>query len=70
MRELSLQEIENVVGATYLKFHVNIFQAIFTVIGAGILGGPVGAGVAVAAAIGAQSLGNLYEMYADEFGKM
>lgn len=69
MREISLQEMENVVGATYVNFHVNVFQAIFTVIGAGILGGTVGAGVAVAAAIGAQSLGNLHEMYVDEFGK-
>ncbi|MBI2792519.1 MAG: hypothetical protein HYX61_11220 [Gammaproteobacteria bacterium] len=68
MRELSSQEIENVAGAMHLKLHVNVFQAIFTVIGAGILGGPVGAGVAVAAAIGAQSLGNLHEMYVDEFG--
>ena len=66
MRALSLQEIEKVSGALHIKFHVNVFQAIFTVIGAGILGGPVGAGVAIAAAIGAQGVGNLHEMAINE----
>lgn len=60
MKTLSIQEIETVAGGIHL--HVNVFQAIFTVIGASILGGPVGAGIAVAGIIGAQGSGNLYDL--------
>ncbi len=63
MRELSLVEAQNVSGGFRIKLHFNIVQAVFTVIGAGILGGPVGAGVALAGVIGAQGTGNLVDMY-------
>lgn len=66
MRELSMHEINQISGAKF-KLHFNVFHAVFTVIGAGILGGPVGAGVAVAAVIGAQGAGNLHEMAVNEF---
>lgn len=66
MRELSILESQHVIGALHIKLHFNVFQAIFSVIGAGILGGPIGAGVAVAAAIGAQGTGDLYDMITNE----
>ncbi len=66
MKELSMQEVEEVAGGFRIKLHFNVFQAIFTVIGGGILGGPVGAGVAVASLIGAQGAGNLHDLYINE----
>jgi hypothetical protein len=68
MRELSLAEAETVAAGLRIKLHFNIIQAVFTVIGAGILGGPVGAGMAVAAAIGTQGAGNLVDLYNQENG--
>jgi len=65
MRNLRVEEMESVAGGFHL--HFNVFQAVFTVIGAGIIGGPVGAGIAVAAAIGAQGLGNLHDMAIEEY---
>lgn len=67
MKVLSNKEIELVSGAIHI--HVNVFQALFTVIGAGILGGPAGAGIAVAAIIGAQGTGNLHELIVNELGE-
>jgi hypothetical protein len=66
MKELSREDVLLVSGA--FKLHFNIFEAVFTVIGSTILGGPVGGGVAVAALIAAQGAGNLHDMYIDEFG--
>ena len=68
MREISKEEIEIVSGGRF-RIHFNVFQAVFTVIGAGLLGGPVGAGMAIAAAIGTQGLGNLHEMAVNEYGQ-
>ena len=68
MIQLTMSEVNQVNGG--FKFHVNIFQAVMTVVGAGILGGPVGLGVAIGAAIGAQGLGQLHEMYTDEYGQV
>ena len=62
MRELSLLELHDISGGFRIKLHFNIVQAVFTVIGAGILGGPVGAGVALAGVIGAQGTGNLVDL--------
>ncbi len=66
MRELSLQEIETVAGGFKIKLHFNVIQAFFTVISAGIMGGPVGAGMAVAAIVGTQGAGNLVDMYKEQ----
>ncbi|MBS0285975.1 MAG: hypothetical protein JSR17_01675 [Proteobacteria bacterium] len=68
MKVLTLQETECVAGGFKLKLHFNVIQAVFTVIGAGLLGGPVGAGMAVAAAIGTQGAGNLIDLYNQENG--
>lgn len=66
MRELTILETENVAGGFRIKLHFNIVQAVFTVIGAGLLGGPVGAGMAIAAAVGTQGAGNLIDLYKEE----
>lgn len=65
MRELSMHEMNEVNGGRF-KLHFNVFQAVFTVVSAGILGGPVGAGIALGAVIGTQGLGNLHEMAVNE----
>ncbi|MGD9592374.1 MAG: hypothetical protein AB7V32_07635 [Candidatus Berkiella sp.] len=68
MQELTQLETESVVGGFKIKLHFNVIQAVFTVIGAGLLGGPAGAGMAVAAAIGTQGAGNLIDLFNQENG--
>ncbi len=68
MQELTQLETENVAGGFRIRLHFNVIQAVFTVIGAGLLGGPVGAGMAVAAAIGTQGAGNLIDLFNQENG--
>lgn len=66
MIELTEQEVMQVNGG--FKFHFNLILTTFTAIGAFVVGGPVAAGVVVAAAIATQGTGNLVDMYHDEYG--
>jgi hypothetical protein len=69
MKELTISERMEVSGGKFrFKWHINPFQVVFTAVGGFLLGGPVGAGIAVGAAIAAQGSGNLHQMYVDEFG--
>jgi hypothetical protein len=67
MNELTLTEVLEVSGGKF-KLHFNIFELIFATIGAGLLGGPAGAGMVIAAAIASQGANQLNDMYKDEFG--
>lgn len=67
MIELTQEQVMNVSGGKF-KFHINIFQTVFTAVGAFIIAGPVAAGMVVGAAIAAQGAGSLHEMYVDEYG--
>jgi len=68
MRELTIEEIQDVSGC--FKFHFNVILTVFTAIGAGIIGGPVAAGIVVSAAVATQGTKNLVDMYIDEFGQV
>jgi ABC-type phosphate transport system permease subunit len=50
------------------KLHFPLIETIFTAIGAAIIGGPVGIGIVIGTAIATQDVGNLKDMYHDEYG--
>lgn len=62
MRNLSITEINEVYGSRF-KLQFNPFQFIGAIAVGAIMGGPVGIGMAVGAAIIAQGTGNLHDMY-------
>lgn len=68
MIELNEKEIAQVNGAKF-RFHFNPFHAVFSVVAATLMGGPVGFGMAVGALVAAQGSGQLYHMYVDEHGE-
>lgn len=61
MQQLTNLEIMEISGG--FKFHFNVFQAIFVVVGATIGGGPAMGGIALAGLVATQGAGNLGEMY-------
>lgn len=68
MKELSKEDFFKISAGKKFKFHINVFTAVFSSVGAFLLGGPVAAGMVIGAHIAAQGAGNLHEMYVDEFG--
>lgn len=67
MKLLSLEDTR-LVSAGF-KFHFNVIQVFFTIVGTTIITGPVGGLAIVAAALATQGTGNLVDMYVDEFGR-
>lgn len=67
MKELSSDQVMEVFGGKF-KWHINPFHVVFTAFAGFLAAGPIGAGLAIGAAIAAQGTGNLHQMYVDEFG--
>lgn len=67
MHELTSNEVLEI-SAGKFKWHVNPFHVVFTTFAGFLAGGPVGAGLALGAAIAAQGTGELHQIYVDEFG--
>ena len=69
MKQLTYNEVMEVSGGKF-KWHVNPFHVVFTAFAGFLAGGPVGAGLALGAAIAAQGAGNLQQMYVEELGNV
>lgn len=62
MRQLYFNELYDISGGRF-RLQFNPFQFIGAIAVGAIMGGPVGVGMAVGAAIIAQGTGNLHDMY-------
>lgn len=67
MRQLTHTEIQEVSAG--FKFHFNVIQAVFTVIGVSLIN-PIAGGVMIGGLIATQGVGNLTDMWIDEFGQV
>ena len=67
MRTLNPTEIESLSGS--FKFHFNIIQAVFTVIGVSLVN-PIGGAIMIGGLIATQGVGNLEQMWIDEYGRV
>lgn len=65
MRELTKEDVIFINGG--IKLHFNFIQAVFTVLGVSLIN-PVAGGVMICGLIATQGVGNLNDMYHEEFG--
>lgn len=66
MRELTLNEIDEISGAWKFRINLRFVVTGFTAFGAFLLGGPAGAGMVLSAAVATSGVENLAELYGVE----